>query len=315
MPGDRALDDEARVGAFPIDSGASDRKAARVAEFSASAPDAPYGTRSQRLIVLLTGLVAALPVLVSVVRALTGDWTLEGDQAIAATRAYDVLTRESPLVGPWSTTSSFLGQDAFHPGPLLYWLLAVPTRVPGVESYPVVMGAVNVAAVMGVVALAHRRGGRALMFAAAAALALMCSSLSTEVVREVWNPSAPVVPFALLIFLCWSLACGDLELLPLTILVASFAMQCHLIFLLPTLVLIGTGLAGCREGTSPITGRCAASRSPPSSSACSPGVARSWTRPCIGPGPIVATATSRRLSMPLGPERSPSARRSGCIPS
>jgi hypothetical protein len=192
----------------------------------------------------MTGAVAALPVLVSVVRALTGDWTLEGDQAIIATRAYDALTRESPLVGPWSTTSYTLGQDVFSPGPLLYWLLAVPTRVPGVGSYPVVMGAVNVAAILGVVALAHRRGGPALMFAAAAVLALMCSSLSTEVVREVWAPSAPVVLFALLIFLCWSLACGDLALLPLTVLVGSFAMQCHLIYLLPTLVLVGAGVAG-----------------------------------------------------------------------
>jgi hypothetical protein len=200
--------------------------------------------RSQRAVMLATGLAAALPILVSVVRALVGDWTLEGDQAIAATRAYDVFTYESPLVGPWSTTSNFLGRDAFHPGPLLYWLLAVPTRVPGVGTYPVVMGAVNVAAVLGVVALAHRRGGRALMFATAAALALMCASLSTEVLREVWNPSAPVVPFALLIFLCWSLACGDLELLPLTVLVASFAMQCHLIFLLPSVLLVGAGLAG-----------------------------------------------------------------------
>jgi hypothetical protein len=192
----------------------------------------------------VTGAVAALPVLVSVVRALTGDWTLEGDQAIAATRAYDVFTTESPLLGPWSTTSYFLDQATFHPGPLLYWLLAVPTRFPGVGSYPIVMGAVNVAAVMGTVALAHRRGGRALMFTTAGALAVMCASLSTEVLREVWNPSAPVLPFALLIFSCWCVACGDVELLPLTVLVGSFVTQCHLIFLLPTLALVGAGMIG-----------------------------------------------------------------------
>ena len=74
----------------------------------------------------------------------------------------------------------------------------------------------------------------------------MCSSLETEVLRDIWNPSAPILPFTLLIFECWSLACGEYKLLPLAVLTASFVMQCHLAFLLPSLGILGVGLIGPR---------------------------------------------------------------------
>ena len=66
------------------------------------------------------------------------------------------------------------------------------------------------------------------MFATAAAIGLMCQSLSSESLHDVWNPAAGLFPFLLLCFLCWSLACGEHRLLPLTVLVASFVTQTHL---------------------------------------------------------------------------------------
>ncbi|MCW2970069.1 MAG: hypothetical protein JWO23_1196, partial [Solirubrobacterales bacterium] len=48
----------------------------------------------------------------------------------------------------------------------------------------------------------------------------------------------------LLIFLCWSLACGEYRLLPLTVLVASFVVQCQLAFVPPSLGLLAVGLVG-----------------------------------------------------------------------
>jgi hypothetical protein len=202
-----------------------------------------------RGLVVLTGLAAALPVIVSCIRGLAAGWVPEGDQAIAATRAYDVFTSGTPLVGAWSTTTNLVGHDTFHPGPLLYWLLAVPVRLPGVAALTLTMAAVSVAAVIGVVALAHRRGGRPLMFVTAAAVAVMFASLQTEVPREIWTPSAPVVPFTLLIFLCWSVACGDHRLLPLVVLTASFVVQCHVVYLVPSLALVAVALVGLALST------------------------------------------------------------------
>src|SRR5260370_21488300 len=82
------------------------------------------------------------------------------------------------------------------------------------------------------------------MFMSAAAMALMSRSLAPEVLRDVWSPSAGLLPFTLLSFLCWSLACGEYRLLPLTVLVASFVVQCQLAFVPPSLGLLAVGLVG-----------------------------------------------------------------------
>ena len=72
----------------------------------------------------------------------------------------------------------------------------------------------------------------------------MSASLETQVLHEIWAPSAPVLPFMLLIFLCWSVACGEYRLLPLTVLVASFVTQCHLAYAMPTLGMFVVALGG-----------------------------------------------------------------------
>ena len=202
------------------------------------------GPGGERRLVLLTGLVAALPVFVSIIRALSDGWVPVSDQAVAAARAYDVFTSWSPLVGPWSSSSIAVGEPVFHPGPMLYWLLAIPVRLSGSWTLLVTMGALNVAAVVGSVAVARRRGGRPLMFATAVAIAVMCSSLETRVLSDIWNPSAPILPMTLLIFVCWSVACGEYRLLPLAVVVASFAIQCHVVLLLPAAGMLGVAGAG-----------------------------------------------------------------------
>lgn len=193
--------------------------------------------------VLFVGLAAALPVIVSTLRAVANGWIPLGDDAVIAVRAIDVLSTDTPLLGQYSASSSLAEATSHSLGPLLYWLLAVPSRL-GSTPVVVAMGLVNVAAVMAAVALARRRGGAALMVAAAAGLALACASLPPETIHSIWNPSAAQLPFALLIFLAWSVGCGEHRLLPLTVLVASFVVQAHLTYVLPTAGLLAVGLAG-----------------------------------------------------------------------
>src|SRR5947209_11104169 len=122
---------------------------------------------------LATGLAAAVPVIASVVRAVAAGWVPAGDQGIIATRAYDVFSSHAPLLGQYSQASTVTGRPLYSPGPMLYWLLAVPARLGGFEALTVAMAAVNVLAIVGAVAIARRRGGLPLMLAAAAALGLM----------------------------------------------------------------------------------------------------------------------------------------------
>jgi hypothetical protein len=196
------------------------------------------------LLALALGLIASAPVIAATVHALVDGWLPAGDQANIATRAYDVFTSRSSLVGLHSDASAAINRDVYSLGPMLFWLLALPARFASPGTMTLTMGLVNSAAIIGAVVLARRRGGRALMFITAVALVLMSRSLAPEVLHDMWNPSAGLFPFTLLIFLCWSLACGEYRLLPITVLVASFVVQCQLAFVPPCLGLLAVGLIG-----------------------------------------------------------------------
>jgi hypothetical protein len=124
-----------------------------------------------------------------------------------------------------------------------YWLLALPARLANPSGMAVMMGTVNLAAVLATVALARRRG-QLLMLATAGAIPVMCMSLPAEAFHDTWNPAAALLPFLLLIFLCWSVACGEARLLPVTALVASFVVQAHLGYLAPALGMLVVALGG-----------------------------------------------------------------------
>lgn len=192
----------------------------------------------------VAGFCAAGPIVAATARALVDGWRPAGDQAIIATRAFDVFTSHTPLVGQYSDSTAVTGHTVRSLGPMLYWLLALPARFGSPGTLTLTIGLVNVAATIGVVVLARRRGGLAFMFATAIALALMCRSLAPEVLHDVWNPSAGLLPFTLLIFLCWSVACGEYRLLPLTALVASFVVQCQLTYLLPSVGMLAIAIVG-----------------------------------------------------------------------
>lgn len=167
-----------------------------------------------------------------------------GDQGIIATRAYDVFSSHSPLVGQYSLVSEVVGHLTYSPGPLLYWLIALPARFGSPHTIALAIGIANALCVLAIVALARRRGGIVLMLVVAVAVAVMCRSFMPEALHDPWNPSAGLLPFALLVFLCWSLACGEYRLLPAVALVGSFAAQCQVTFLAPTLGLVAIGAIG-----------------------------------------------------------------------
>ena len=92
-------------------------------------------------------LGAAIPVLVSTIHAVRAGWEPAGDDGIIVTRAWDVLTAHSPLVGQYSEAGTLTGHFVHSPGPLLYWLLALPARFGSTASIAVTMGAVNTLAI------------------------------------------------------------------------------------------------------------------------------------------------------------------------
>ncbi len=202
-------------------------------------------TRRRRCLTVMAVLTATFPVLVALIRAVDQGWAAEGDRAVVATRAFDVLSPHPPLVGAYSLSSLVSGHNTYSPGPLLYWVHAVPARFPGFLAFPIAAAVVNGASLAGAVLIARRQAGEVFMLVAAASLAVMCSSLPADLPIDIWSASAPVIPFTLLIFLGWAIGSGDVRLLPLAALVASFVAQTHLAYLLPAaliLVIAGAGL-------------------------------------------------------------------------
>jgi|HubBroStandDraft_6_1064221.scaffolds.fasta_scaffold27038_2 hypothetical protein len=197
---------------------------------------------------LAAGLAAAIPVITATVKAVQAGWVPLADRGIIATRAHDVLTSHPPLVGQYTLAGEVTGKVTHSLGPMLFWLLAIPAHDGSTVGMTITMGTLNTLCIVGCVALARRRGGRVLMVATACAIALMCQSLAAETFHDVWNPSAGLWPFTLTIFLCWSVACGEYKLLPLTVVVASFTVQTHLTYLPPTLALLAVGLGGLTAG-------------------------------------------------------------------
>jgi hypothetical protein len=208
----------------------------------------PATRLGEALLTLAAGLAAAIPVIVASVQALNDGWVPLADRGIIATRAHDVLTSHMPLVGQYTLAGEVTGKVTHSLGPMLFWLLALPAYYGSTVGMTLTMGALNTLSIVGCVALARARGGRVLMAMTALAIALMCQSLAAETFHDIWNPSAGLFPFTLLIYLCWSLACGAYRLLPLTVLVASFVVQAHLTYLPPTLALLAVGLGGLAAG-------------------------------------------------------------------
>jgi len=196
------------------------------------------------VLTLALGACAALPVIAAAVRALHEGWQPVADRGIIATRSYDVLSSHMPLVGQYSFVGSVTGKLTYSFGPMLYWLLAPAAHYGAPVSFVLTMAAFNAGAVVCSVALARRRGGLWLAVLAAAAIGLMCRSLAANNFYDIWNPSAGLFPLLALVFVCWSLACGEYRLLPLAALLASFELQCEDAFVPPALAALVIGLAG-----------------------------------------------------------------------
>jgi hypothetical protein len=193
---------------------------------------------------VLIGLVAAAPVIVAAIHALQEGWQPVADRGNVATRAFDVFSMHMPLTGPNSFTTELTGHPTFSLGPMLFWLLAPAAHIGAPQSFVVTMALVNSACIVLAVALSRRRGGVWLMLAAAAAIAVMTRSLTAADFYDIWNPAAPLMPFLALMFVSWSLACGEQRWAPLAVALASFCVQCHNGFTFPSAGLLVVAAAG-----------------------------------------------------------------------
>ena len=195
-------------------------------------------SRSDRLIFWLAVGLVLLPLVVSAVHVLGARHIYNaGDDAGIELRTRDV-GHHPVLLGLWSRS------DWNHPGPALFYLLALPYRLAGSKPAGLQLGAllINGAAVLGMAVLARRRGGLALSLLTLLGCGLLLRGLGPQFVASPWNPVTPVLPFGFLVLLCWSLTRDDLWALPVAAGVASFCVQTHVGYLPLALPLIALGV-------------------------------------------------------------------------
>jgi hypothetical protein len=205
--------------------------------------------RGLAVALVLAGLVLLAPL--QALWRVQPTWVPSGDNALIELRARDVGTSRTPLIGQPSTSSNYgvSEQNVSHPGPLQFYLLAVPVRLfGGPMGMLVTTVALISACALVVLWVFFRQLGITGGFAAAIALAaVMFTTGAASLVNPVSSNMAGY-PLLATAALCWALFCGDSRLLPLTAAVASFTAQQHLSVVGVTAVLVVAGLGGLLVG-------------------------------------------------------------------
>jgi hypothetical protein len=197
--------------------------------------------------------VVLLPIVVAALRAVVTGWFPVGDSALLAVRAADVGTADHPWLGSWTSASLALGTNVNNPGPLYHDLIAPFMWTIGrIGSYGAAV-AIGVAAVNGVVALATmaaagRIGGWRMERWVAVMVAALTWAMGSELLIDIWQPHALLLPFACLLVLTTGLLTGHWRLLPWWLAMASVIVQTHVAYVYVTGALAFTVLtAGIRQ--------------------------------------------------------------------
>ncbi|HYI61940.1 MAG TPA: hypothetical protein VEW93_09070 [Acidimicrobiales bacterium] len=203
---------------------------------------------------LALGLVAALPAALAGWRVVRWGWVPVGDHGLIATRAYDVLTSRSPQLGQASTVTGD-GPLARSPGPMGYWVIALPARLGPLWAPAVTAAAVAVASTVGSVVLAWRRAGPAFAALVAVGLVVVARAIDPVHLAAIWNPSLGLAPMVLLFFLGWSVGVGERRLFPALALVGSLLGQVHLGVAVPAAGVVALATAAGFAGPALAWGR------------------------------------------------------------
>ena len=193
-----------------------------------------------RLVAAAFGLALVAAHAYAVLR-FAGDWVATGDTALMGLRSLDSLTDRIPLVGQPSTSGMYGGfpRNAFHPGPLHFYLMAPVVRLLGLTAGMLAVSVLVTGSSVLVAAWAVFRqlGARAGAFAAVLlALIVFTTGPGSLVFPVSSNISGyPLLTGAVLV---WCLLAGDDRLLPLAVVFLSFAGQAHLA-VSPTVAILG----------------------------------------------------------------------------
>ena len=179
---------------------------------------------------------------VPTVQELIAGWRPLDDNTAIAVRAYQSLSLHPPLVGQATAAAVGTGHTLYDPGPLLFYMLALPVRIS--PTFGLLIGAmILVGLVLSVAIEAAWSAGQWVAGALVALTVLDLLWLMPTVFQSLpWNAYFPL-PFLLSsIVLAWVVSLGKVNWWPVLVVAASIAAQSHLLFLVPAAALVGVAL-------------------------------------------------------------------------
>jgi hypothetical protein len=183
---------------------------------------------------LATHLAAWIPFAIGAIRSAQQGSPVIADGAAIALRSWDVLTPYGPLIGQ----ATQLRNGAFDPGPLQYWLLAIPVHID--PQAGVVWGAALWCMVAASVAIEAARSA----FGPFGGLAASGITIGIVVwqpliaAQPYWNPWLGVIFFLATLAAGLAVVSGRRGWWPVLTLTASVAAQAHLMFALASAALV-----------------------------------------------------------------------------
>ena len=179
-------------------------------------------------------LAAWLPFVAGAVRLSRHGWRPVGDEAAIALRSWNSLTAHGPMVGQ----ATRLAHGVFDPGPLEYWLLAIPVHLDTVHG--VMWGAVIcclVACSLAIEAAWSVLGAAGGLCASGFIVGLVLWTPDITAPPG-WNPWFGIVFFTAALAAAWAVMSGRRAWWPGLVITASIAAQSHLMFAVPSVALV-----------------------------------------------------------------------------
>jgi hypothetical protein len=180
-------------------------------------------------------IVALLPVITVVLQRWGHPYLPTSDQANIDLRVRDVWTfsANTPLTGVYSR----FGWD--HPGPIMYYLLALFSGVTGEQAWATLVGnaLLQGVAIVWISRLAWKYGGFRWMVPWLTVIALSYVATKPTVLLTVWNPNITFPFFALFLLQSWLVGLGHARRLIGLAFVATFLVQTHVGYAVLVLVI------------------------------------------------------------------------------
>jgi hypothetical protein len=209
--------------------------------------DIPPGDIPPRAVTILCCALVALPFVVSAVAAAVGGWRPSWDTAFIQLRVLDVGTVRTPLIGMPSTVSQSLAATAHHPGPMHFWLLALPNLFTRWTPAGLAVAQAVVNAALAVLSLlaARATGGTRAMWSAVALWLVAAVLMGDEMLHDPWNPHMATIALLAAAISAAAVWQAESSVAIVSLIVsASAAAQSHLSGLIPAAALV-IAAAGC----------------------------------------------------------------------